>query len=97
MVSKLTVLFLIVLLLQLGVLLVLLPWVTFGAFGNWNDNYLLAFVVENTGMQSIRSAVASGWVKGAVTGIGILNILIACLEIANFRKSVAILEGKGPK
>jgi uncharacterized membrane protein YkgB len=93
MVSKLTVLFLIVLLLQLGVLLVLLPWVNFGAFGNWNENYLLALVSEKTGMPEIRGFVSSGWVKGAVTGVGILNILIALLEIANFKNSVAALEG----
>ena len=97
MVARLTVIFLIVLLLQLGFLLVLLPWVSFGAFGNWNDNYLLTLVVEKTGMPSIRLAVASGWFKGGVTGLGILNILIAFLEIASFKKSVALLDGEIPK
>lgn len=95
MVSKLTVVFLIVLLLQLGFLLVLLPWVNFGAFGNWNENYLLAFLVEKTGMPLIRSVFVSGWVKGAVTGVGIINLIIAFMEIAHFKDSVTALEAKG--
>lgn len=97
MVARLTVIFLIVLLLQLGFLLVLLPWVSLGAFGNWNDNYLLTLVVDKSGMPAIRTALSSGWVKGAVTGLGILNILIAFLEIANFKKSVEVLDGEIPK
>lgn len=92
MVSKLTVLFLIVLLLQLGLLLVLLPWINFGAFGNWNDNHLLALVVEKTGMPFIRGIIVSGWTKGAVTGVGILNIILAFVEISRFRESVTALD-----
>lgn len=94
MVSKLTVLFLIVLLLQLGFLLVLLPWVNFGAFGSWNDNYLLALAVDKTGLSSIRGVIASGWIKGAVTGVGVVNIIIAFMEIAHFKESVAALDAK---
>lgn len=97
MVARLTVIFLIVLLLQLGSLLVLLPWVSFGSFGNWNDNYLLALIVDRTGMPGIRAAISSGWVKGAVTSLGVLNIIIAFLEIANFKKSVKLLDGDIPK
>lgn len=92
MVSKLTVLFLIILLLQLGFLLVLLPWVNFGAFGSWNDNYLLAFLVDKTGIPFIRGVIVSGWVKGAVTGVGVINIIIAFMEIAHFKDSVAALD-----
>ena len=95
MIAKLTVVFLIILLLQLGFLLVLLPWVNLGAFGNWNDNYLLALVVEKTGVPAIRSAVSSGWFRGAVTGLGIINLIIAFWEIAHFRESVTLLEGNG--
>lgn len=92
MVSKLTVLFLIILLLQLGFLLVLLPWVNFGAFGSWNDNYLLAFLVDKTGMPFIRGVIVSGWIKGAVTGVGVINIIIAFMEIAHFKENVAALD-----
>lgn len=94
MVSKLTVLFLIILLLQLGFLLVLLPWINFGTFGNWNENYVLAFIVEKTGMPFIRGVVVSGWVKGAVTGVGVVNIIIAFMEVARFKESVAALDGQ---
>lgn len=94
MVSKLTVLFLIILLLQLGFLLALLPWVNFGAFGSWNDNFILALIVDKTGLPAIRGFVTSGWVRGAVTGIGVINIIIAFMEIANFKGSVAALDAK---
>lgn len=94
MVSKLTVLFLIILLLQLGFLLVLLPWVNFGAFGSWNDNYLLAFLADSTGMPVIRTVIGSGWVRGAVTGVGVVNIIIAFMEIAHFKESVAAMDAK---
>jgi hypothetical protein len=94
MIAKLTVIFLIILFLQLGFLLVLWPWVSFGAFGNWNDNYLLALAVEQTGMPGLRSAVSSGWFRGAVSGLGAINLIIAFWEIAHFNESVALLEGR---
>ena len=94
MTSKLTVIFLIVLLMQLGFLLVLMPWFSFGPVGSWNDNFLLAFMTDKTGITSIKSAVTSGWFKGAVSGLGVVNILIAFWEIFHFNEAVAMLEGK---
>ncbi|HQU85361.1 MAG TPA: hypothetical protein PKY59_19630 [Pyrinomonadaceae bacterium] len=97
MVAKLTVIFFIILCLQLGVILILLPWLSIGAFGDWGDNYLLAFLADKTGLPVIRAAVASTWVRGAVTGLGVLNLLIAFWEIAHFKKSVRVFEGKEEK
>ena len=97
MVARLTVIFFIVLCLEAGIALTLLPWISFGGLGDWGDNYLLAFVVEKTGMPVLRSAVSSGWVRGAVTGLGILNLFIAFWELAHFNRSVRILEGKEEK
>jgi hypothetical protein len=94
MVARLTVIFFIILCLQAGVTLTLIPWISFGTIGDWGDNFLLAYVAQKTGLPVIREAVNSGWVRGAVTGLGILNIVIAFWEIANFRRSVAMLEGK---
>lgn len=94
MVSKLTVVFLIVLLMQLGFLLVLMPWFSFGFVGTWDDNFLLAFLVDHTGIAVLKDIVTSGWVKGAVTGLGIVNILIAFWEIFHFNDAVTLLEGK---
>lgn len=94
MVARLTVIFFIILCLQAGITLTLIPWISFGTIGDWGDNFLLAYVTQKTGLPVIREAVNSGWVRGAVTGLGILNIVIAFWEMANFRRSVAMLEGK---
>jgi len=94
MVAKLTVIFFIILCLLLGLYLTLLPWMSFGVIGDWGDNYLLAFVSEKTNLPILRKTVASGWIRGAVTGLGILNLFLAFWEMAHFRQSVAMLEGK---
>ncbi len=94
MVARLTVIFFIILCLQAGITLTLIPWISLGTIGDWGDNFLLAYVTQKTGLPVLREAVNSGWVRGAVTGLGILNIIIAFWEIANFRRSVEMLQGK---
>ena len=97
MVAKLTVVFFIILCLLLGLYLTLLPWVSFGVIGDWGDNYLLAFVSEKANLPILRKTVASGWIRGAVTGLGVLNLLLAFWEIGHFKQSVEMLEGKNLK
>lgn len=92
MVAKLTVIFFIILCLLIGVYLILLPWISFGMIGDWGDNFLLAFVSAKTNLPVLQKTVASGWVRGAVTGLGILNLVIAFWEMANFKQSVRMLE-----
>jgi len=94
MVAKLTVIFFIILCLLLGVYLILLPWWTFGIIGDWGDNYLLAVVSEKANLPILRKTVNSGWIRGAVTGLGILNLFLAFWEMAHFKQSVQMLEGK---
>lgn len=97
MVAKLTVIFFIILCLLLGLYLTLLPWMSFGVIGDWGDNYLLAVVSEKTNLPILRKTVASGWIRGAVTGLGILNLFLAFWEMAHFSQSVAMLAGKEAK
>ena len=92
MVAKLTVIFFILLCLMVGTFLVLLPWLRLNQIGDWGDNYLLAALAQKTGLTILQKAVASGWARGAVTGLGILNLLMAFWEIANFGRGVKILE-----
>lgn len=94
MVARLTVIFFIIVCLEAGIALTLLPWVSFGSIGDWGNNYLLALAAEQTGLPIIKTTVASSWFRGAVTGLGVLNIFIAFWEIANFQKSVQMMEGK---
>jgi hypothetical protein len=93
MVERLTVIFFIVLCLLLGTNLILLPWVSFGMVGDWGDNYLLAFLAEKTGSPIIQQAVSSNWFRGAVTGLGVVNIIIAFWEMFHFNQSVQMLIG----
>jgi hypothetical protein len=95
MVEKLTVIFFIILCLLLGFYLILSPWDTI--FGNWGENYLLAYLADRSGLPSLQRAVASNWVRGAVTGLGVLNLVIAFWEAAHFKQSVAMLQGKQPE
>ena len=90
MVEKLTVIFFIILCLLLGFYLILSPWDTL--FGNWSENYLLVLVSEGVGFPVLQKTVASNWFRGAVTGLGVLNLLIAFWEIAHFSQSVALLQ-----
>ena len=92
MIAKLTVIFFIVLCLMLGVFLTLLPWMSFGVIGDWGDNYFLALITRVTGLPALQRAIASNWFRGAITGLGILNLFIAFWEMAHFHQSVQILE-----
>jgi hypothetical protein len=96
MVERLTVIFFIVLCLLLGLNLVLLPWISVGMIGDWGNNYLLAFLSDRLGSPMIQQAVSSTWFRGAVTGLGLVNLLIAFWEISHFEQSVQVLKGGQP-
>lgn len=92
MVERLTVIFFVILCLLLGFYLILAPWDAL--FGPWGENYLLVFVSDKAGFPIIQKTIASTWFRGAVTGLGVLNMVIAFWEMANFTKSVQMLQGK---
>ena len=92
MMSKLTVIFYIVLCLEAGLVLTLLPWVQPFGLGDWGDNYFLMYAAQKIGLQGLQHAVASGWVRGAVTGLGLLNLAMAFWEMAHFRQTVRALQ-----
>lgn len=90
MVERLTVIFFIILCMLLGFYLILSPWDAL--FGPWGENYLLVFLSDKTGAPMLRQTVASTWFRGAVTALGVLNLLIAFWEIAHFNQSVKMLQ-----
>jgi|ERR1035437_651003 hypothetical protein len=90
MVERLTVIFFIILCLLLGLYLILAPWDAL--FGPWGENYLLVFLADKTGTPILQKAVSSTWVRGGVTGLGVLNLLIAFWEMAHFNQSVRMLQ-----
>ena len=91
MVERLTVIFFIILCLLLGFYLILSPWDAL--FGPWGENYLLVYLSDKAGSPIILKTVASTWFRGAVTGLGVLNLLIAFWEMAHFKQSVMMLKG----
>ena len=98
--AQLSVILYIILCLEIGIVLVLLPWVpqgTFWVLSDWGNNYFLLYAARKTGIHALQTVVASGWIRGAVTGIGLLNIGIAFWEIFHFKQTVAtIQEGTEP-
>jgi hypothetical protein len=93
--ARLTVIFYIILCLEAGIVLTLLPWIHPFGLGDWGDNYFLLYAAQKTGLHGIQNAVSSGWVRGAVSGLGILNLIMAFWEIIRFRHTVRALETNG--
>ena len=92
--AKLSVIFYIILCFEIGIFLTVLPWWPQGMWGfsEWGNNYFLLYAARTTGSQSLQHVVASGWVRGAVSGVGMLNLGIAFWEIFNFKRTVAALQ-----
>ena len=91
--AKLSVIFYIILCLEIGIFLTVLPWWPQGMWGlsDWGNNYFLLYAARATGIQGLQAAVASGWVRGAVSGVGLLNLGIAFWEIFHFKQTVTAL------
>ena len=62
--------------LYLGLLIVALPWLHF-----WSDNTLFTF------NPAVAAVASSGFVRGVVSGLGILNLYLAVYEALHSRRS----------
>jgi len=62
--------------LEVGVFLLFLPWLQI-----WDNNYLL------WRYPGFRPIISNPFLKGAVLGLGIVNLLIGIQEISNFRRN----------
>ena len=92
--AKLSVIFYIILCLEIGIFLTVAPWWPHGMWGisDWGNNYFLLYAARKTGIQGLQAVVASGWVRGAVSGVGLLNLGIAFWEIFHFKQTVRALQ-----
>lgn len=94
--AKLSAIFYILLSLEIGIALTLLPWIPQGFLGlplsDWGNNYFLLYAARKAGY-GLQTVIASGWVRGAVTGVGVLNLGIAFWEIFHFKQTVRALQG----
>lgn len=95
--SRLSVVFYIILCLEIGIVLTVLPWVPHGWLGlsDWGSNYFLLLAAHKTGY-GVQRFVASGWVRGAVSGIGIVNLAMGFWELLHFRQTVRALDSGPP-
>jgi hypothetical protein len=95
--SRLTVIFFIILCFEIGVVLTLAPWWPHGLIGlsDWGNNYFLILAARKFGF-GIQRFVASGWVRGAVSGVGILTLGMGLWELINFRAAVRTLDEGRP-
>ncbi|HYW70852.1 MAG TPA: hypothetical protein VE961_07455 [Pyrinomonadaceae bacterium] len=91
--SRLTVIFYIILCLEIGAVLTFLPWVSHGFLNlsDWGNNYFLLLASRKLGF-GLQRFVASGWIRGAVSGLGILNLGMGLWELINFRRTVHALD-----
>jgi hypothetical protein len=94
--AKLSVIFYIILCLEIGIFLTVAPWWPHGMWGisDWGNNYFLLYAARKTGSHGLQAVVASGWVRGAVSGVGLLNLGIAFWEIFNFKRTVVALQNE---
>jgi hypothetical protein len=94
--ARLSVIFYIILCFEIGLFLTVLPWWPQGMWGisDWGNNYFLLYAARKTGIHGLQAVVASGWVRGAVSGVGLLNLGIAFWEIFNFKRTVTALQNQ---
>ena len=92
MAAKLSVIFFILLCLEVGLVLTLFPWFSLFGLPDWSSNYFLLYAAQKTGLHGLQHAVTSGWFRGAVTGLGVLNLCVAGWEIAHFKQTVRALQ-----
>jgi hypothetical protein len=62
---------------ELGILLILLPWSDW-----WNVNYFLRF-------SGFAALIQNPFVRGAISGLGVINLLLAVLSARNRTLPVA--------
>jgi hypothetical protein len=88
--AKLTVILFIMICFEIGGLLLVLPW-----HRSWQENSFLYFVTEVLQAPWLSSFVVSGYFRGFISGLGLVNILIGIWEIFNFRATVRAFAGSG--
>jgi len=81
--AKITVIVYILICLEVGILLILLPWSPY-----WDDNFFLYFITGKLHADWLAEFLLSGYVRGAVTALGVLNVLAGLWEAYKFKDSV---------
>jgi hypothetical protein len=88
--AKITVIVYILICFEVGILLLILPWTQY-----WEENVFLYFITGKLNAPWIERFLTSGYMRGAVTGLGVLNILAGMRDIFKFHESVQALASLG--
>jgi hypothetical protein len=88
--AKITVIVYILICFEVGILLLILPWTQY-----WEENVFLFFITGKLRAEWIETFLTSGYMRGAVTGLGVLNILAGMRDIFKFKESVKALASLG--
>ena len=86
--AKVTVIVYILICFEIGIMLIILPWTAY-----WYDNFFLYFITGKLNSPGLLAFITSGWIKGLVTGLGLVNLCAGVWDIYQFRASVAALSG----
>ncbi|HYE72689.1 MAG TPA: hypothetical protein VEF04_05130 [Blastocatellia bacterium] len=81
--AKLSIIVYILICLEVGILLAILPWTSY-----WSENFFLDFISGRWHAQGVVTFLQSGYVRGAVSALGILNIALGMRDIFRFRQNV---------
>lgn len=81
---KFSALLFIIFCMEVGVFLVVFPWTGF-----WDSNFFAALVPEWHGYWT------NAYVRGAVSGVGVLNLYISFVEIFRLRRFASAGGGRG--
>lgn len=84
--AKVTVIVYILICFEVGVLLAILPWTSY-----WDDNFFLYFLTSKLNAPGLVTFLQSGYARGAITGLGALNVLAGMRDIIKFQESVHAL------
>lgn len=84
--GKITAVFYIAICFEVGVVLLIAPWSDF-----WVDNFFLEYIASRLHWQQLITILQNSYLKGAISGIGLVDLTICLLEIKNFHQVVATL------
>lgn len=85
--AKISVIVYILICFEIGIMLLILPWLP----QFWDDNFFLFFLSGKLNATWLPDFLTSKYVRGVVSGLGALNILAGLRDIFKFRESVEAL------
>ena len=84
--AKITIILYILVFFELGAVLIVSPWNMF-----WSDNLFLAYLVQHLNAPGLIVFMNSPIIRWAVTGLGVVNILLGIWEAFHFKQLLRLM------